>query len=47
MIGAIQANYAEAGDDIGEVSVLADRGPLQFRRMLVAMINAERAVTGP
>ena len=42
MISAIQANYDEAGDDIGEVSVLADRGPLQFRRMMIAMINAER-----
>jgi len=42
MIGAIQANYAEAGDEIGEVSVHADKAALEFRRKMVEMINAER-----
>jgi vanillate O-demethylase monooxygenase subunit len=43
ILGAVQANYNEAGDDMVEVSVLADSAPMRFRRLMIEMINAERA----
>jgi len=43
IIGAVQQNYNEAGDDIVEVSVLADAAAMRFRRLMIEMIEAERA----
>jgi vanillate O-demethylase monooxygenase subunit len=43
MLGAVQANYNEAGDDIIEISVLADQAAIRFRRMMIEAINAEHA----
>jgi phenylpropionate dioxygenase-like ring-hydroxylating dioxygenase large terminal subunit len=43
ILGAVQANYNEAGDDLVEVSVLADNAAMRFRRLMIEMINNERA----
>ena len=43
ILGAVQRNYNEAGDDLVEVSVLADNAAMRFRRLMIEMINSERA----
>jgi vanillate O-demethylase monooxygenase subunit len=42
ILGVMQENYNEAGDDLVEVSVLADNAAIRFRRMLIEMVAAER-----
>lgn len=44
ILGAVQRNYNEAGDDLVEVSVLADNAAMRFRRLMIEMINSERAL---
>ena len=43
MLGTVQRNYLDAGDDMGETSVLADNAAIRFRRLMVEIIEAERA----
>jgi nitrite reductase/ring-hydroxylating ferredoxin subunit len=43
VIGAVQENYNEAGEDMIEVSVVADNAAIRFRRLMIEMIAAERA----
>ena len=43
MLGVVQANYNEAGDDMVEISVLADAAAMRFRRLMLEMIDGERS----
>lgn len=43
MLGEVQANYNEAGEDMVEISVLADAAAMRFRRLMLEMIDGERA----
>ncbi|HEX3971594.1 MAG TPA: aromatic ring-hydroxylating dioxygenase subunit alpha [Stellaceae bacterium] len=43
MLRTVQQNYNEAGDNLGETSVLADNAAIRFRRLMIEMIAAERA----
>jgi hypothetical protein len=43
MLGMVQRNFLDAGDDLGETSVLADNAAIRFRRLMIEMIEAERA----
>lgn len=43
MLGMVQRNYLDAGDGMSETSVLADNAAIRFRRLMIEMIEAERA----
>jgi len=43
IIGVMQQNYNEADDNLAEISVLADNAAIRFRRLMIAMVETERA----